>query len=150
VVGFFFSHYVELKGERKLASYSRVDKYIGELAVTSIQGYKFELHCRELQYTYAFSNRLFQKKRYRYYSVYGVVIGEAPDRLREVLGRKTLIPPLVPAWVPWATARLYIIEAYVDTVLSLLMNEHPAKIVKEDGEDHTFFNVDTVIMTEDD
>lgn len=122
VAGVFYSLYIGLKGGRELAIFSREDKYIGELAVMAIQGFRIEIHCRELKYTYSFSNRLFPQKNYTLYSLYGEITGQAPERLREVLSRKSIVPSILPTYVPWALTRKYIVEAYLDMVNALLIS----------------------------
>lgn len=139
IAGYLYPFYMELKGGRRLANYSREEKHIGELAVTSIQGFRIEIHCRELRYDHHFTNPLFKKKTFVLYSLYGEVTGsQAPERLTAILSRKSIVPSVLPSYVPWATTRKYVVEAYLDMVLSLLQDT-PRCIVGEHDVDTTVY-----------
>lgn len=125
-----YALYVSVKGKRRLRIYSPDrKKKQSEIFVKSINGFEFEIHCKEINYCYSFSNKLFSSRVYVLYALYGTSSKNAPEKLKNILNRKVYIPRLSPWFIPWNMSKFYIVEAYLDTIISVLKEDAPENLL---------------------
>lgn len=94
---------------------------IDGINVVTVHGYTVNFYCQEIKYN-LIHHRLRWTKEYVLFKMYSTAVGDAPDKLKQVISQDVYLPMIVPSFIPKDIRRRLILEAYID-VLTLRLNE---------------------------
>jgi hypothetical protein len=110
-----------MKGRKvvRLVSSPR-DRFSAHLIGYSTSGYQIQIFCEKKMFQKEYSRWYIRSKNHDIYRVYAVVSPDAPETLRKACELDISFPPLYPEFFSDSFQKDAAVEAYLDSLISVL------------------------------